>query len=350
MQRRLETLRLQRDEFHHVGGAGRGFDLRLRFIDRIERDVVANGVVEKNDVLADQADLRAQVRQAIFSDVNPIQQHRALLYVVEARHQAYERRFAAPRPADDCDRLARPHVEAHIAQHRPLVVAVHERHVAEFDLAAGARDGSRAAAALGGLVQQLEYALTGGDALLQGTADVDQAAQRRRNQHQRRQKSNEFVDPHVVCEHLAYRHVQYARQRYGCDALDDGIADGFGAHQFHVGRAIEFIGVLEALGLVILGIKYFYEAMCIDRLFGHPRDITHRILDTRAVAAKAAVGDLHEPGDDGRRCDAKESQPPVHVEQRREQAEDGQTVADQRNGCRRRGTGDEFYVVRQFGQ
>ena len=175
----------------------------------------------------------------------PSKQHRPSLNIVEARHQADQRRLAAAGAADDGDGFARPHVETHIVQHILVVASVAEGHVAEFDLAARARNGARAAAALGRLIQELEHALAGGDALLQGPAHVHETAQRRRDLHQGRQKSQKFVHLHVVREHLPNRHIQHARERDRGDALHHRVADRFGARELHIRRAIEFIDLLE---------------------------------------------------------------------------------------------------------
>ncbi len=206
------------------------------------------------------------------------------------------------------------------------------------------------AAALGGMVQDLEHALPGGDALLQRSAHIDQAAQRRRNQHQGGQKAEELVELHVVGEHLPDGDEKNAAERHGRDALHDRIADGPRTDQFHVGGAVVLIDPFEPLGLMILGVENLDQAMRIDGFLGDARDVAHGILDAFAVAAKAAVGYLHQPRDHGRRDDAEHRQAPVHVEQRHQQRENGQAVADQRNRRAGRRRGDQFDVVGQFRQ
>ncbi len=159
------------------------------------------------------------------------------------------------------------------------------------------------------------------------------------NQHQGGQKAEEIVDLHVVRKYLTYRHVQYAGERDRGDALHDRIADRFGADQLHVRGAIVFVDLLEPLALMILGVENLDQAMRIDGFLGDPRDVAHGILNALAVAAKAAVGDSHQPPDDGRRNDAKYGEAPVHIEEGGEQYQDAETVADQgdrRAGRRRR--------------
>ncbi len=203
----IESLRLLRHELQDVGRARRGFHFRLRFVDGIEGDVVAYGVVEQNHILTDEAHLSTQVRQPILAHVDPVQQHRTLLHVVEPRHQTDQRRLAAAGSSDDGHGFAGTHVETDLVQHVALVARVGERHIAKFDVAAGARQLKGTAAAFGGVIHDLEHALARGDALLQGSAHVDQAAQRRRNEHQRSQETEELIDLHVVGEYLPDRHV-----------------------------------------------------------------------------------------------------------------------------------------------
>ena len=93
-------------------------------------------------------------------------------------------------------------------QHVALVARVGKRHIAKFDVAARARDTARTADAFRRLVHEFEHALTGGYALLQRSADIDQAAQRLRNHQQRSEKAEKIVQPHVVRKHLPHRNVQ----------------------------------------------------------------------------------------------------------------------------------------------
>ncbi len=130
--------------------------------------------------------------------------------------------------------------------------------------------------------------------------------------------------------------------------MHDRIADRPRPDQLHVRHAIVLVDPFEAFGLMILGVENLDQTMCIDRFLGDPRDVAHGVLDAFAVAAEAAVGDFHQPRDDGRSDDAEHRETPVHVEQRDQQRDDGQTVADQgygRGGRRRR---DHLDVVRQF--
>jgi len=92
----VEALRLLIDKFHDVGGTRRLLHLRLCLADRIEGDVVANGVVEQHDILTDQAHLRAQVGQSVLAHIDTVQQHRSLLHIIEARHQTDQSGLAAP--------------------------------------------------------------------------------------------------------------------------------------------------------------------------------------------------------------------------------------------------------------
>ena len=93
-------------------------------------------------------------------------------------------------------------------QNAALLARVFERHVAKLDLPARARKAPSAAVALGRHVQYLEYTLPRGDALLQRAADVDEAAERGGNEHQRRQECPELIHPHVVRKYQSNGHVK----------------------------------------------------------------------------------------------------------------------------------------------
>jgi hypothetical protein len=241
-------------------------------------------------------------------------------------------------------------VETHVLHHIALLRSVRKTHVAKFDFAAGTRDQERAADALGRLVQNLEHALTRGNALLQRAAHIDQTAQRRGNEEQRGQKSKEFIQRQIAGLHLVNRNEQNAAQCDGGDALHHRVADGFGPRQLHVRCTVVFVDLLEALRLMLLGVEYFYQAQGIDGFLRHARDVTHGVLNALAVAAEAAVGDLHQGCDHGRHEKTKCREFPVQIEQIPHQNHDAQGIADQRNGRvggRRR---DQLDVVGQFGQ
>ena len=79
MQRRLEALWLKRDRNSMTLAArAAASTCAWDLVDRVERDVVADGVVEEHDILAHEAHLRTQIRQAILADVDSVQKHRTL--------------------------------------------------------------------------------------------------------------------------------------------------------------------------------------------------------------------------------------------------------------------------------
>jgi hypothetical protein len=179
------------------------------------------------------------------------------------------------------------------------------------------------------VIEDFKHTLAGGDALLQGTAHVDQAAQRRGNQHQCGQKRKEIVDFHVVGKHLTNRYEKHTAERDRGNTLHHRVTDRPGAHQFHVRCAIVLVDLLESFRLMILGIEDLDQAMRIDGFLGDTRDVAHRILDALAVAPESAVRNFHQPSDDGGQDDAEQREAPIHIEQVDEQRQDGQTVADE---------------------
>src|SRR6185437_14591352 len=112
---RVEAVRKCADELHRVRSFGGSLHLRVRHLPP-ESNVVPDGVVEEDDVLADDRDLLTQVVQLIIPHIVPVDPHYSLLRGVEPGQQAHESRLAAPGAADDRDALARRYAEADIVE------------------------------------------------------------------------------------------------------------------------------------------------------------------------------------------------------------------------------------------
>ena len=91
---------------------------------------------EEHGLLRHEADPRAQVLLRHLAHVDAVDQHAAVVDVVEARDQAGERRLARAGAADDRGDLARVRGERHAGQRRLLGAGILERDVLEFDVAA----------------------------------------------------------------------------------------------------------------------------------------------------------------------------------------------------------------------
>ena len=98
--------------------------------------IVEDRVVEQHGVLGNDADRRAQGVLGDVADVFAVDEHAAAGHVVEPEQDAADRRLAGTARADDGDRLAGGHGEAHVLEDRPPRI-VTEIHVVEHDLTAG---------------------------------------------------------------------------------------------------------------------------------------------------------------------------------------------------------------------
>src|SRR5207245_5416191 len=97
----LIFLRENGNELADRRASRRGLDLSLRRPVPPAADVVANGVVEQDRVLRDDADSRTEAPLADFRDVLSVDQDAARRRVVEAIEQASDGRFAGARWPDD---------------------------------------------------------------------------------------------------------------------------------------------------------------------------------------------------------------------------------------------------------
>src|SRR5690606_23548299 len=135
-------------------------------------DVARDGVVEQHDVLRDQRHLAAQVGEADIADIDAVDADDAAGGFVETRNQADQRALAAAGTTDESDGLTRRDGEIDAAQDLALLLRVGKTHAFETHLAARARERTRAAVLLRGAVEQLEDAVRGGNAALQGLVDL----------------------------------------------------------------------------------------------------------------------------------------------------------------------------------
>jgi hypothetical protein len=115
-------------------------------------------------------------------------------------------------------------------------------------------------------------------------------------------------------------------------------------------RAVVLDDLLELRRLVRLRVEHLDQPLALDRLLGDARDVAHRVLDPARVAAERAIDPLDQPADHGAAIKRERGQPPVAVEEPREQPDDRQRVLDQDRDDGRRGLGDQFGVVRQARQ
>ena len=81
---------------------------------RAERDVVPDRAMEQAHVLEHAADAAAQIRGVDLAQIGAVEQHRALIRLIEAEHQLLDRGLAGADAADQADPLARLDHERHL--------------------------------------------------------------------------------------------------------------------------------------------------------------------------------------------------------------------------------------------
>ena len=138
---------MARDEVLDAGDLGRAQHRLVVGERRAERDVVAHRAVEQEDVLQHAADVAAQVGRIDLAQVGAVDQHRALVGLVEPEHELLDRRLAGADAADQPDPLARPDHEGDAVERRELLPGIAEGDVLELDLAAAAPGGAGSAPA-----------------------------------------------------------------------------------------------------------------------------------------------------------------------------------------------------------
>ena len=143
--RRRELLRHRVDEVDRLRHGGGVAHLLVGRVLAAVADVGGHRSGEEHGLLRDEADARAQIGLGHVTHVDAVQQHLAVVGVVEARDQPGQRRFAGAGAADDRGDFARMRRERDARQRRFLGARILERHVPELHVAApvacGGRDG-----------------------------------------------------------------------------------------------------------------------------------------------------------------------------------------------------------------
>ena len=115
--RRVVAERKAHDEIVRAGGLRGGDDLGLGGADLAERDVLADGVAEQIDVLADIGGLLPQRFARDLRDRLAVDQDLAVGHFIEPQQQRQHGRFAAAGGADQRGDLAGLGDEAHAVEH-----------------------------------------------------------------------------------------------------------------------------------------------------------------------------------------------------------------------------------------
>ncbi len=123
--------------FSRHGGAG---DLIFGGVLHAVGDVLGNGPVEEEDILADKRDPLTQIRVVEGPDVMITDRDGTRVRVIEAEKQLDDRCLSRPRRPDECRRLGGLDLETHVRKDgKPIRVA--ETDIVEHDPAAGLLSG-----------------------------------------------------------------------------------------------------------------------------------------------------------------------------------------------------------------
>ncbi len=328
---------------------GRSLDLRARAVGEAAiGNIAGDRVVEQHDVLADETDLPAQIREAIAANVESVEQDLTFVDLVEARHQIRDGRFTAARAPDQRDGAAGGCAEADIVQNPQLAAAVAERYAAVLDIAAGALERLGAGILLDGTVDRAEHALRRGHAALHGCIDIHEALQRRQHHAHVSNELDERRRRKVRQDPVRQRDEDDGR-RTDCDRiLGKRIAGRARCRQADIQPKVALIDRSELLALVVLALKYFDDAMALQRLLGNTGGVAHRSLDTRAVPPEGFAHVADQCAD--RRADDRDEQRQRRAEpdHHRDEHDDRQGVPDQHDDRIRDRFGDLLGIVGQL--
>jgi hypothetical protein len=98
-----------------IGPASSFFDKFLRDVAQTGRDIVADGVIEKDDFLRDETDLATQAPQGKLTVIRAVYENDAVIRIVKSWQQAGQRGFAATVTADNGNDLSKLNLEADIS-------------------------------------------------------------------------------------------------------------------------------------------------------------------------------------------------------------------------------------------
>ena len=284
-----------------------------------------SGRAEQEGVVGHERDLVAQRRQVHVAHVHAVDEHLALVDVVEARDQHDQRALARAGGAHHGHGAARGHVQVDVAQHLGAVV-VAERHAAHLDPAAAGRQrlGARGRGQLRLAVQDLEHAVARGHRAL-GHAQRHAEHAHRAGQHDHvAVEGHEVADGDGAVDGLAPAHQQDGRQPELGQEADEGVVEGAQPGGDH--RLVEHPrdGLVEAVHLARLLREGLDHAHAAHVLLGLGRQLGDALLDLLRggpVQAPVAGG---RPDDQRHRGQRHRGQDRVHRDHHHGGDHDGQ--------------------------
>ena len=164
----LVALRLGEDEIMRVGLPGGFFDFFLRSLGTAEADIVQDGVVEKEGVLGDNADLLAQGVEGDAAQVEPVEKNGPILRVVKPEDEGEHGALSGAAGSDESDTLAGCDAQGDVLQSGDFgPVGKTDAVESDFAAAGGDRGGVRRVFDIARFAHQFENIRRGGEAALE---------------------------------------------------------------------------------------------------------------------------------------------------------------------------------------
>ncbi len=304
-----------------------GEDFILLGIETAVTDVFADGVVEEKGVLAHHADVFPQAAYRGETDVLPVQQHAAGVWIIEAQQKREKSALARPAGADQGVKSARLEIQAHAAhggffQLRAGRRVVGEGHFVKTDRSRNARQPPRIRR-VGDVrlaVEHAEDVVDGIDRLLHEQAHLAQLLGGRVNLRERQHEHDQLMRGPL----LPPKVNQPGRDADGGHGLDDGADHLRRARPAQdVARHLA-VGAVEAFAFVVLARVGLHQADAGEGLVHGRHHGADLLFLARAHLAHAAPDDKDRRQAEREDHQRHEREEPVHGEKRGQDHDDGQ--------------------------
>ena len=317
------------DEAHRVGRLGGGDDVALaRAAHCAIGDIREDRVVEEDDFLAHQRDIRAQALERQRLDVVTVEQHPAGARHIEARQEVDQRGLAAARAAHQRHRFAGLDVQVDVDQRRLGARFIGEVHAFVCDAPAGAGKRPLAPILLDRRVDHAEHAFRGGQPALQRRIELGEALDRRQQHEHGGHEGRELADRGAIGDRVLHRDIDDDRQRDRGERVRHRRGERLGDDQAHVEAAQRLVCAQEAVRLVVLPAEDLDHLVAFDRFLQHVHHPAHRAQRPARHLAQPPGKQADEQGDDRHDGKRDEGQPPVEIEQPGEQPDHRDRILD----------------------
>ena len=265
---------------HEAAGpheVGRPPDFLVRDSVVAQRNVVADGAGEQENVLQHHPNLAAQRAQVVIVQVAAVDVDVAFLDFVEAAEQVDDAGFARPGGPHEGNGLPRLHPEADVLEH-PLGLVVGKPHVLELHVAA--QRVGHVVAVVGQqvlIIEQLEDALGAHQAQLQGVEAVGNLADGAEEQRIVHNKGNEGALGDGAFN-LALGGVPHQQAHAdGGQHLGHREVDAVVEHRADVGAGVLLVYLLKLAKLALLVVEYLHHAHAREVLLHEAVELGHGV-------------------------------------------------------------------------